>query len=198
MWQHFGIFCFLASKFLSCFFLVVFKAEYCELMSQSFPVSCFQLCGFVPHRKWYVTSLACQNTKQKNGCWKIVFGISLSRHCVDSKSKIKNSVFKLKFVSLSSQISLKVICNSKRKPVRESTHQKNSHNHHRPQLKPSQVYSGNIPLQGWRHKIRSSYSIRYIIHSVKPLISDHPKCEDLVVAYGRWLFTRSEPKGVSS
>ena len=143
-------------------------------MSQSFPVSCFQLCGFVPHRKWYVTSLACQNTKQKNGCWKIVFGISLSRHCVDSKSKIKNSVFKLKFVSLSSQISLKVICNSKRKPVRESTHQKNSHNHHRPQLKPSQVYSGNIPLQGWRHKIRSSYSIRYIIHSVKPLIYKRP------------------------
>ena len=28
----------------------------------------------------------------------------------------------------------------------------------------------------------------------EPPISDHPKCEDLVVAYGRWLLTRIEPQ----
>ena len=33
---------------------------------------------------------------------------------------------------------------------------------------------------------------------VQPPISNHPKCEDLVVAYGRWSLTRTEPHGVSS
>ena len=28
---------------------------------------------------------------------------------------------------------------------------------------------------------------------VEPLTSNHPKCEDLVVAYGRWSLTRTEP-----
>ena len=28
------------------------------------------------------------------------------------------------------------------------------------------------------------------IQSVKPPVSGHPKCEDLVVAYRRWSFTR--------
>ena len=33
---------------------------------------------------------------------------------------------------------------------------------------------------------------------VEPPISKHAKCEDLVVAYGRWSLTRTEPHGVSS
>ena len=33
--------------------------------------------------------------------------------------------------------------------------------------------------------------------TVEPPVSDHPKCEDLVVAYGRWSLTRIEPQGVS-
>ena len=35
-------------------------------------------------------------------------------------------------------------------------------------------------------------------NTCKPPVSDHPKCQDLVVIYGRWLFTRVEPKGVFS
>ena len=30
--------------------------------------------------------------------------------------------------------------------------------------------------------------------TVQPPVSDHPKCEDLVVAYGRWSLTRIEPQ----
>ena len=30
----------------------------------------------------------------------------------------------------------------------------------------------------------------------EPLISDHPKCKELVVAYGSWLLTKMEPGGV--
>ena len=33
---------------------------------------------------------------------------------------------------------------------------------------------------------------------VEPPISDHPRCKDLVVAYGRWSLTRIEPQGSSS
>ena len=62
-------------------------------MSQSFPVSCFQLCGSVPHQKWYFTSLACQNTEKKNQRRKIVFGICLSGHCVDSNKQVKKIPF---------------------------------------------------------------------------------------------------------
>ena len=37
------------------------------------------------------------------------------------------------------------------------------------------------------------------MHSaVEPPASDHPRCADLVVAYGRWSLTRIEPQGVSS
>ena len=53
-------------KQISQLFLSCRETEYRELMSQSFPVSCFQLCGLVPHRKWYFTSLACQDTEEKN------------------------------------------------------------------------------------------------------------------------------------
>ena len=35
-------------------------------------------------------------------------------------------------------------------------------------------------------------------NTVEPPVSDHPKCKDWVVAYGRWSFTRTEPRGVSS
>ena len=37
--------------------------------------------------------------------------------------------------------------------------------------------------------------------TVEPPVSHHPKCqdlEDLVVAYGSWSLTRTEPEGVSS
>ena len=32
----------------------------------------------------------------------------------------------------------------------------------------------------------------------EPPVSDHPKSKDLVVAYGRWSFTRVEPQGPSN
>ena len=35
-------------------------------------------------------------------------------------------------------------------------------------------------------------------NTVEPPISDHPKCKDLVAAYGRWSLTRIEPQGFSS
>ena len=35
-------------------------------------------------------------------------------------------------------------------------------------------------------------------NTVKPPISDHPKWEELMVAYGRWLLMRIKPQGVSS
>ena len=35
-------------------------------------------------------------------------------------------------------------------------------------------------------------------YTVEPPISDHPRCKDLVVAYGRWLLTRIKPQGSSS
>ena len=33
--------------------------------------------------------------------------------------------------------------------------------------------------------------------TVEPPVSDHPKCKDLVVAYGRWSLTRIEPQEAS-
>ena len=47
----------------------------------------------------------------------------------------------------------------------------------------------------WPQSIMSFETIRSI---VEPPIGDHPKCEDLVVAYGRWSLTRIEPQGASS
>ena len=35
-------------------------------------------------------------------------------------------------------------------------------------------------------------------NTVEPLVSDHPKGQDLVVACGRWSLTRVEPEGSSS
>lgn len=35
-------------------------------------------------------------------------------------------------------------------------------------------------------------------NTVELSISDHPKCEDLVIDYGRWLIIRIQPQGVSS
>ena len=37
----------------------------------------------------------------------------------------------------------------------------------------------------------------HFLCTVEPPVSDHPKCKDRVVAYGRRSFTRSEPQGVS-
>ena len=36
------------------------------------------------------------------------------------------------------------------------------------------------------------------VTTVEPPVSNHPKCQDLVLAYGRWSLTRVEPDGVSS
>ena len=35
-------------------------------------------------------------------------------------------------------------------------------------------------------------------NTVEPPLSDHPKCKDLVAAYGRWSLTRIEPQRFSS
>ena len=35
-------------------------------------------------------------------------------------------------------------------------------------------------------------------NTVEPPVSHHPKCKDLVVAYGRWSLTRIEQQGVFS
>ena len=37
-----------------------------------------------------------------------------------------------------------------------------------------------------------------VVYTVEPPVSDHPKCKDLMVAYGRWSLTRIEPQGASS
>ena len=37
----------------------------------------------------------------------------------------------------------------------------------------------------------------HLLCTVEPPVSDHPKCKDRVVAYGRRSFTRIEPQGSS-
>ena len=59
-----------------------------ELMSQSFLVSCFWCCGFVPHRKWNLTLLAHQNTGKENHYRKF-FSLHLSAHWGDLIEQIK-------------------------------------------------------------------------------------------------------------
>ena len=49
-----------------------------EMTSQSFPVSCFWSCGFVPHRKWNLTLLVHQNTGKENRYRIIFFAIHIS------------------------------------------------------------------------------------------------------------------------
>ena len=44
----------------------------------------------------------------------------------------------------------------------------------------------------WR--IREENTVEHTVHPV----SDHPKCNDWVVAYGRWSFTGIEPRDTSS
>ena len=44
----------------------------------------------------------------------------------------------------------------------------------------------------------SSVKRQIRLTTVEPPLRDHPKCEDLVVAYGRWSLTRIEPLGISS
>ena len=59
-----------------------------ELMSQSFPVSCFWCRGFVLHWKWNLTLLAHQNTGKENRYRKIVL-LHLSAHWGDLIEQIK-------------------------------------------------------------------------------------------------------------
>ena len=55
---------------------------------------------------------------------------------------------------------------------------------------------------GERHSIINSPGRYYLNNlfqmiTVEPPVSDHPKCKDLVVAYGRWSLTRIEPQEAS-
>ena len=54
------------------------KAWSPELMSQSFPVSCFWSRGFVPHWKWNLMLLAHQNTGKENRYGKNFFAVLIS------------------------------------------------------------------------------------------------------------------------
>ena len=63
-------------------------------------------------------------------------------------------------------------------------------------------FKGNIVMSDLSSAFSSQkvkhllYCILKKIFTVEPPISDHPKCKDLVVAYGRWLLTRIKPHGV--
>ena len=59
-----------------------------EMTSQSFPVSCFHLRGFVVPRKWNFTFSVAQNTGKKNH-YQIIFLLSLTVHCLDFIKQIK-------------------------------------------------------------------------------------------------------------
>lgn len=62
------------------------------MTSQSFPVSCFRFCGFVPHRKWNFTFLVHQNTGKKNRYRIIIYSILISTLQTFYQAKEKNSV----------------------------------------------------------------------------------------------------------
>ena len=78
------------------------KSVFCEawspeMMSQSFPVSCFWSRGFVPHRKWNLTLLVHQNKGKENRYW-IFFLLCLSvhwGHLIEQIKKICHIHFKL-------------------------------------------------------------------------------------------------------
>ena len=61
------------------------------MTSQSFWVSCFWSCGFVPHRKWNLTLLVHQNTGKENRYQKIVL-LYLSLHWGDLIEQIKKDL----------------------------------------------------------------------------------------------------------
>ena len=67
---------------------VFHEASSPEMMSQSFPVSCFWSRGFVPHQKWNLTLLVHQNTGKENHYRKI-FLLHLSVHWGDLIEQIK-------------------------------------------------------------------------------------------------------------
>ena len=60
-----------------------------EMMSQSFPVSCFWSHSFVSHQKWNFTFLVHQNMGKKNRYWIYLFLLYLSVHCGDFIEQIK-------------------------------------------------------------------------------------------------------------
>ena len=64
-----------------------------EMMSRSFPVSCFWSRGFVPHRKWNLTLLVHQNTGKENCYQKFFLAILIGTvHWRDLIEQIKKSV----------------------------------------------------------------------------------------------------------
>ena len=67
----------------------------------------------------------------------------------------------------------------------------NTVQHCRPNCTPSK-----LPKGGEEHSFHKNGRVLFEIQS-NPHESDHPKCEDLEVAYGRWSLTGIEPHGVS-
>ena len=72
-----------------------------ELMSQSFPVSCFWSRGFVPHRKWNLMLLVHQNTGKENRYGKNFFATLISTlGTFDRANKKKSVICTLKTVGV--------------------------------------------------------------------------------------------------
>ena len=70
---------------------------------------------------------------------------------------------------------------------------------------PSLIFQGDLPVKSIKNILKLQMQLfqiggLYILveYTVEPPISDHPRCKDLVVAYGRWSLTRIEPQGSSS
>ena len=58
---------------------------------------------------------------------------------------------------------------------------------------------GSLRLQECRDESEIyNYQRVQLLNTVESLVSDHPKCKDLVIAYGRWSLARIEPQGASS
>ena len=57
----------------------VFREDWSpEMTSESFPISCFWSCGFVPHWKWNLTLLVHQNRGKENRYQKFFFALHIS------------------------------------------------------------------------------------------------------------------------
>ena len=70
---------------------------------------------------------------------------------------------------------------------------------------PSLIFQGDLPVKSVKNILKLQMQLfqiggLYVLveYTVELPISDHPRCKDLVVAYGRWSLTRIEPQGSSS
>ena len=58
---------------------------------------------------------------------------------------------------------------------------------------------GSLRMQECRDESEIyNYQWFQLLNTVESPVSDHPKCKDLLIAYGRWSLTRIEPQGTSS